>query len=223
MARAAASRALSATLCTSVCCASASTPLRSARRRRSPLRTTRPRPPALRTDRAKPRLVPPLQPPDLPQPVAAGPSGPRSLPGAPATGALPLFRRRPQAIDMATCLQQLAATWALDLRTECVDIKRSAKQDLSLPKVRDSYLHRIRAKEFDAILLSPPCASFSRATWANFRGPRTSLRTSALRSLPWSLRELLPSWLWSSPRTLVRYPLAHTRGSGPPLCGSGRS
>ena len=38
----------------------------------------------------------------------------------------------------------------------------------------------------------------------------------SFRSLPWSLREMLPSWLWSSPRTLVRYPLAHTRGSGPP-------
>ena len=89
---------------------------------------------------------------------------------------------------MATCLQQLAATWALDLRTECVDIKRSAKQDLSLPKVRDSYLDRIRAKEFDAILLSPPCASFSRATWANFRGPRP------VRSyeLPRGLEKLTP-------------------------------
>ena len=89
---------------------------------------------------------------------------------------------------MATCLQQLTATWALDLRTECVDIKRSAKQDLSLPKVRDSYLDRIRAKEFDAILLSPPCASFSRATWANFRGPRP------VRSykLPRGLEKLTP-------------------------------
>ena len=38
-----------------VCCASASTPLRSARRRRPPLRPTQPTPPALRTDRAKPR------------------------------------------------------------------------------------------------------------------------------------------------------------------------
>ena len=83
-----------------------------------------------------------------------------------------LFSGVAHKLDMATCLQQLAATWTLDLRTECVDIKRSAKQDLSLPKVRDSYLDRIRAKEFDAILLSPPCASFSRATWANFRGPR---------------------------------------------------
>ena len=73
---------------------------------------------------------------------------------------------------MATCLQQLAGAWTLNLKTECVDVKRSAKHDLSLPKVRQGYLDRIAAKEFDAVLLSPPCASFSRAPWANFRGPR---------------------------------------------------
>ena len=136
--------------------------------------------------------MPPLQPPDLPQPVATGPSGP---PEAPPTSkgrplkVLYLFSGVAHKLDMATCLQQLAATWALDLRTECVDIKRSAKQDLSLPKVRDSYLDRIRAKEFDAILLSPPCASFSRATWANFRGPRP------VRSyeLPRGLEKLTPA------------------------------
>ena len=73
---------------------------------------------------------------------------------------------------MATCLQQLAGAWTLNLKTECVDMKRSAKHDLSLAKVRQRYLDRIAAKEFDAVLLSPPCASFSRAPWANFRGPR---------------------------------------------------
>ena len=73
---------------------------------------------------------------------------------------------------MAACLQQLAAAWTLQLETECVDVKRSAKQDLSLPQVRQRYLTRIAAKEFDAVLLSPPCATFSRAAWANFRGPR---------------------------------------------------
>ena len=135
--------------------------------------------------------MPPLQPPHLPQPVATGPSGPPEAP--PASQGRPLkvlylFSGVAHKLDMATCLQQLAATWALDLRTECVDIKRSAKQDLSLPKVRDSYLDRIRAKEFDAILLSPPCASFSRATWANFRGPRP------VRSyeLPRGLEKLTP-------------------------------
>ena len=135
--------------------------------------------------------MPPLQPPDLPQPVATGPAGPPEAP--PASQGRPLqvlylFSGVAHKLDVATCLQQLAATWALDLRTECVDIKRSAKQDLSLPKVRDSYLDRIRAKEFDAILLSPPCASFSRATWANFRGPRP------VRSyeLPRGLEKLTP-------------------------------
>ena len=43
-----------------------------------------------------------------------------------------------------------------------------AKHDLSLPRVRNSYLDRVRAKEFDAVLLSPPCSSFSRATWPTF-------------------------------------------------------
>ena len=135
--------------------------------------------------------MPPLQPPDLPQPVATGPSGPPEAP--PASQGRPLkvlylFSGVAHKLDMATCLCKLAATWALDLRTECVDIQRSAKQDLSLPKVRGSYLDRIRAKEFDAILLSPPCASFSRATWANFRGPRP------VRSyeLPRGLEKLTP-------------------------------
>ena len=73
---------------------------------------------------------------------------------------------------MATRLQQLAAAWTLDLKVECVDVKRSAKYDLNLPKVRRSYLDRVAAKEFDVVLLSPPCATFSRATWANFKGPR---------------------------------------------------
>ena len=171
-------------------CASASTPLRSVRRRRPPLRSTQPTPPALRTDREKPRwcrrysLL-------IYHNLATGPSGPSEAP--PASQGRPLkvlylFSGVAHKLDMATCLQQLAATWALDLRTECVDIKRSAKQDLSLPKVRDSYLDRIRAKEFDAILLSPPCASFSRATWANFRGPRP------VRSyeLPRGLEKLTP-------------------------------
>ena len=83
-----------------------------------------------------------------------------------------LFSGTPRKLDMAACLQQLATSWTLELKTECVDVKRSAKHDLSLPKVRQSYLDRIAAKEFDAVLLSPPCSSFSRATWANFRGPR---------------------------------------------------
>ncbi|CAE7462327.1 unnamed protein product, partial [Symbiodinium microadriaticum] len=59
-----------------------------------------------------------------------------------------------------------------DATVECVDILRGAKMDLSRSKVRQGYLDRIKAGDFDAILLSPPCSSFSRATFANHRGPR---------------------------------------------------
>ena len=37
---------------------------------------------------------------------------------------------------MATCLQQLAAAWALDLKVECVDIKRSATRHGTLQDPR---------------------------------------------------------------------------------------
>ena len=113
----------------------------------------------------------------LPAPPSAalGATAATTSTAAPATRPLKVlyvFSGTPRRLDMATCLQQLAGAWTLNLKTECVDVKRSAKHDLSLAKVRQSYLDRIAAKEFDAVILSPPCASFSRAPWANFRGPR---------------------------------------------------
>ena len=54
----------------------------------------------------------------------------------------------------------------------CVDIQRRPSVDLAKTKERCKLLARIRSKEFNAILLSPPCSTFSRAPWANFEGPR---------------------------------------------------
>ena len=171
----------------------------------------------------------------LPAPPPSTPSATlaTAATAAPATQplkALYLFSGTPRRLDMATCLQQLAGAWTLNLKTECVDVKRSAKHDLSLAKVRQGYLNRIAAKEFDAVLLSPPCASFSRAPWANFRGPRPVRSydcprglqtltpaerdrailgnifadTSATRWLPWLPMALPPSSLWSSRKTWGR-------------------
>ena len=41
-----------------------------------------------------------------------------------------LFSGVAHKLDMATCLLQLAATWALDLRTECVDINAALSRTL---------------------------------------------------------------------------------------------
>ena len=71
---------------------------------------------------------------------------------------------------MTQCLQQQATDCML--RITCVDIQRQPSIDLAKSKERQKLLTRIRAQEFHAILLSPPCSTFSRAPWANFKGPR---------------------------------------------------
>ena len=53
-----------------------------------------------------------------------------------------------------------------------MDIQRRPSIDLTKSKERQNLLARIRAQEFQAILLSPPCSTFLRAPWANFKGPR---------------------------------------------------
>ncbi|CAE7346838.1 DSK1 [Symbiodinium sp. KB8] len=68
--------------------------------------------------------------------------------------------------------QETASAWGSNATIECVDICRSAKMDLTKSALRQSYLDQIQAKKFDAILLSPACSSFSRAPFANHRGPR---------------------------------------------------
>ena len=71
---------------------------------------------------------------------------------------------------MTDCLQQLASGYKVHMT--CVDIQRRPSVDLAKTRERCKLLARILSKEFDAILLSPPCSTFSRAPCVNFKGPR---------------------------------------------------
>ena len=82
---------------------------------------------------------------------------------------------------MTECLHQQA--WGCQLRMTCVDVQRRPKIDLARTQERHKLLARIRAQEFDAILLSPPCSTFSRAPWANFKGPRPVRSAATPRGL----------------------------------------
>ena len=86
-----------------------------------------------------------------------------------AISVLYLFAGKPRPGDMTQFLQQQSR--GFKLRITCVDIQRKPSVDLAKTKERQKLLARIRAQEFDAIL-SPPCSTFSRAPWANFKGPR---------------------------------------------------
>ena len=53
-----------------------------------------------------------------------------------------------------------------------MDILRKPFTDLSNPRIQNSFLERVRDGSYFAVILSPPCSTFSRAPWRNRRGPR---------------------------------------------------
>ena len=73
---------------------------------------------------------------------------------------------------MKQAIAKLAREKGVDIVVECVDIKVGRKIDPSYAKIRQKYLEAIKAGTYHAILLSPPCSTFTRACWRNFRGPR---------------------------------------------------
>ena len=101
-------------------------------------------------------------------------SGPRSDTAAakPPQTAAAVFSGVPRQHDMTSCLKALCELSGYKLSVHCVDIKRKPRVDLSYSKQRKKILEQIKSRCYDAILLSPPCSTFSRAPWANRKGPR---------------------------------------------------
>ena len=73
---------------------------------------------------------------------------------------------------MTSCLKALCEISGYKLVVDCIDIKRRPRIDLSYSKQRKKILEKIKSGYYDAVLLSPPCSTFSRAPWANRKGPR---------------------------------------------------
>jgi len=66
-----------------------------------------------------------------------------------------------------------------------VDILRSGKHDLTRGRQKISYLQKARRGDYDTVLASPPCGTFSRARWANRDGPRPLRLSHCPRGFPW--------------------------------------
>ena len=52
-----------------------------------------------------------------------------------------------------------------------VDVQRDRRLDLTVPKVQKQWLTLIAQANCFALLVTPPCSTFSRAVWATDRGP----------------------------------------------------
>ena len=80
--------------------------------------------------------------------------------------------------------RKLATKWNVKVQIDMVDIRVRPHLDVTKPSVQQSLLNKIRAGYYAAIILSPPCSTFTRATFSNKRGPRPVRTFVHLRGLP---------------------------------------
>ena len=67
-----------------------------------------------------------------------------------------------------------------------VDIRHGKRYDLSQPKVQKRWLQFVSEGRADALLVTPPCSTFSRASWANDEGPFPLRSSRCLRGFEWN-------------------------------------
>ena len=70
--------------------------------------------------------------------------------------------------------------------------------DLTKDSVQRDLLNKISAGYYAAVILSPPCSTFTRATFSNRKGPRpvrSYVQLRGLARLTWTIHVLV-SWLF---------------------------
>lgn len=78
------------------------------------------------------------------------------------------------------------------VKVEMVDIKVKPHIDLTQKSNRDKILQKMKDKNYNVIIFSPPCSTFSRAPWSNRKGPRpvrSFVQPRGLTRLSWTERK----------------------------------
>ena len=97
--------------------------------------------------------------------------------------------------SLKASLQKSCDQAECELYVEERDILRSESQDLSNPQVVQTVISRIQAQEFDAIFMSPPCNTWSRAPHSNSWGPCPVRKPTVASRFPMGRRQVF----WTSP------------------------
>ena len=83
------------------------------------------------------------------------------------------FSGQQRKASLANSLKRLCAASGFGLRFEEIDIMiGGSEHDLLDKESQENFLNRIADGEFDFIMYSPPCGTWSRANWANGDGPK---------------------------------------------------
>lgn len=98
-----------------------------------------------------------------------------------------LFAGTDRKTSVKAALGRFSLQFGKEFIIECEewDICRDPAQDLLDEETQKKLVERISNGEFVAVLLSPPCASWSRAPWANKWGPRPLRTFMHPWGMPW--------------------------------------
>ena len=113
-----------------------------------------------------------------------------ALEGKPTLRVAYFFSGIPRKASIAAELERLCRASGFGLLIEEIDLYVGGKEhDLMDKRTQDLYLAKIAAGDYDLILLSPPCGSWSRA---NYKGP-PGPEPCRSRAHPWGLPNMLPN------------------------------
>lgn len=87
---------------------------------------------------------------------------------------------------MAGFLRRLAPRMDVQVEITELDIQTDRRSDFTLPAVQKKWLQMIAQGVFFAVIVTPPCSTFSRAVWANDLGPYPVRSSTFPRGFPWN-------------------------------------
>ena len=82
-----------------------------------------------------------------------------------------LFSGRHRDTSFAVQMKELGRSRGVTVSVEEVDIEFGASFDLSVQEIRQHYLSKTQRRDYDAVVCTPPCSTYSRVRMANMRGP----------------------------------------------------
>lgn len=96
-----------------------------------------------------------------------------------------LFAGRERDTGLVKCLKRLASKRGVTITADEFDILKDPEHDLLHEALRQRILATLRSGGYDAVIMSPPCGTRSRAPCANDNGPRPLRSSMHPWGFPW--------------------------------------
>ena len=97
-----------------------------------------------------------------------------------------LFAGQKRKNSVAWHVRKLAKQFHAVVEVIELDLRHSRKVDFTQPGVQKKWLQLIDSGAVDALVVTPPCSTFSRAPWANEEGPFPLRSSQCLRGFTWN-------------------------------------